>query len=130
MKPRCPGRNERTFLCRLDADHEGPCMSYHPPDVDEWRQRNVAIAEFERWLRETEARIAVLESTLDGFRHAAQLAINRRANPGGQQAGTPAWACVPYSTCLQVIRDVDNAIGRDLDTEVVAGVQATRGDAT
>lgn len=37
MSPRCDGKNYRTFLCVLDADHAGPCVPYQPPDVDEWR---------------------------------------------------------------------------------------------
>ena len=60
-----------------------------------------------------EARVALLTSTLDGFRHEAQRAINRRANPGGQQAGTPAWAGVSLSVCLSIVRDVDRALGDD-----------------
>lgn len=68
-----------------------------------------------------ERRVAVLESTLDGFRHAAKLAIARRQNPGGQQAGTPAWMGVSHSVCLQVVRDVDNAIGESTSDEESGG---------
>jgi hypothetical protein len=62
-------------------------------------------------IRELRRRVTALESFLDGFRHEAQLAITRRNNPGGQQAGTPAWASVPLSICLAVVRDVGHAIG-------------------
>ena len=41
VTPRCQGKNVRTFLCCLDADHDGPCMPYNPPTVDEWRETMV-----------------------------------------------------------------------------------------
>lgn len=56
MKLRCPGRNERTFLCQLNEGHAGPCESYHPPDVDQWRAMQSAM------------RAAHLQGYLSGFK--------------------------------------------------------------
>lgn len=37
MKPRCDGRNYRTFLCVLDEGHDEACEPYQPPDADQFR---------------------------------------------------------------------------------------------
>lgn len=40
---RCDGKNYRTFLCCLDDGHDGTCMPYRQPTVDEWRAMNAHI---------------------------------------------------------------------------------------
>lgn len=90
----------------LSAERRGHVWEQLAPGV---RARWITAADVAT--RELRRRVTALESLLDSFRHEAKIAIDRRNNPGGQHAGTPAWASVPLSVCLAVVRDVGHAIG-------------------
>lgn len=148
MKPRCQGHHDggahTSFLCVLDEGHDGFCEPYVPPTVDEWRamKARVVFAEADAielreaaW-RARKAMLPVLDDALDGATidrmvdavvtmayHKDALADAAWVDVDRLQAENDALRSIIESGAAQTQHP-----GRDLDAEVVSGVQAGRDD--
>lgn len=129
MKPRCLGHHDggahTSFLCVLDEGHEGFCKPYKAPNVDEWRSSQFLLASAEQDARFYAMRTARIEEAC--LADVARLQAEVDALRAIIESGCEQFAAHKGFDAVNRARAIDDAWGnycRELDAEVVAGMQA------